>query len=184
MHAFPLTLSLSNSSALEAPDHDHLLPTVYATSHPVCLCYFSPCLSMLLLTLSVYATSHPVCLCYFSPCLGFGINSRVGLHYLWIGIQPQDLRLPNEYTLGHCGLSAATRHKLAFTSRHYSLLIATWHGSTLLNPYPFFLERIVDEMPYECLHMPTISAFLSQTNRAYSTLTRQLKAVIIEVSIL
>ena len=30
--------------------------------------------------------------------------------------------------------------------------------------------------------MPTISAFLSQANRAYSTLTGQLKAVIIEVS--
>ena len=30
--------------------------------------------------------------------------------------------------------------------------------------------------------MPTISAFLSQANGAYSTLTRQLEAVIIEVS--
>ena len=27
----------------------------------------------------------------------------------------RDLGLPNEYTLGHCGLSAASRHKLAFT---------------------------------------------------------------------
>ena len=36
-------------------------------------------------------------------------------------------------------------------------------------------------MPNECLHMPTFSALLSQANRAYSTLTRQLKAVIIEV---
>ena len=32
--------------------------------------------------------------------------------------------------------------------------------------------------------MPTISAFLSQANRAYSTLARQLEAVIIEVSTL
>ena len=30
--------------------------------------------------------------------------------------------------------------------------------------------------------MPTVSAFLSQANRAYSTLTRQLEAVIIEAS--
>ena len=33
---------------------------------------------------------------------------------------------PYEYTLGHCGLSAASRYKLASTSRHYSLLTATW----------------------------------------------------------
>ena len=37
--------------------------------------------------------------------------------------------------------------------------------------------------PYECLHMPKILAFLSQLNRAYSTLTKQLKAVSIEVCI-
>ena len=42
-----------------------------------------------------------------------------------LGIQSQDLGLPNEYSLGHCGLSAASRHKLAFTSRHYALLTAT-----------------------------------------------------------
>ena len=41
----------------------------------------------------------------------------------------------NEYTLGHCGLSAASRHKLAFTSRHYSLLTATWHDSTPVNSF-------------------------------------------------
>ena len=28
-------------------------------------------------------------------------------------------------SLGLCGLSAASRHKLAFTSRHYALLTAT-----------------------------------------------------------
>ena len=42
-----------------------------------------------------------------------------------LGIRSQHLGLPNEYSLGHCGLSAASRHKLAFTSRHYALLTAT-----------------------------------------------------------
>ena len=41
-----------------------------------------------------------------------------------LGIRSQDLGLPNEYSLGHCGLSAASRHKLAFTSRHFTLLTA------------------------------------------------------------
>ena len=31
----------------------------------------------------------------------------------------RDLGLSNKYTLGHCGLSAASRHKLASTSRYY-----------------------------------------------------------------
>ena len=42
-----------------------------------------------------------------------------------LGIRPRDLGLPNEYTLGHCGFSAASRHELASTSRHYSLLTAS-----------------------------------------------------------
>ena len=42
-----------------------------------------------------------------------------------LGIRPRDLGLPNEYTLGHCGFSAASRHELASTSRQYSLLTAT-----------------------------------------------------------
>ena len=42
-----------------------------------------------------------------------------------LGIRPQDLGLLNKYSLGHCGLSAASRRKLAFTSRHYALLTAT-----------------------------------------------------------
>ena len=42
-----------------------------------------------------------------------------------LGIRSQDLGLPNEFSLGHCSLSAASRHKLAFTSRHYALLTAT-----------------------------------------------------------
>ena len=42
-----------------------------------------------------------------------------------VAIWLRDLGLPSEYTLGHCCLFAASRHKLAFTSRHYSLLTAT-----------------------------------------------------------
>ena len=42
-----------------------------------------------------------------------------------LGIRSQDLGLPDEYSLGHCGLSAACRHKLAFTRRLYALLTAT-----------------------------------------------------------
>ena len=42
-----------------------------------------------------------------------------------LGIRPRDLGLPKEYTLGHCGFSAASRHELASTSRQYSLLTAT-----------------------------------------------------------
>ena len=42
-----------------------------------------------------------------------------------LGIRSQDLGLPNEYSLGHCGLSGASRHKLAFTSRHMHYLAAT-----------------------------------------------------------
>ena len=52
-----------------------------------------------------------------------------------LGIRPRDLGLPKEFTLGHCGLSAASRHKLAFTSKQNSLLTATWHDSTLLNSF-------------------------------------------------
>ena len=42
-----------------------------------------------------------------------------------LGIRSQDLGLPDEYSLGHCGLSSASTHKLAFTSRHYALFTAT-----------------------------------------------------------
>ena len=34
-----------------------------------------------------------------------------------LGIRSQDLGLPKEYSLAHCGLSAACRRKLAFTRR-------------------------------------------------------------------
>ena len=51
--------------------------------------------------------------------------------------------LLNKYSLGHCGLSAASRHKFAFTSRHYALLTAAyWHYSTLLNSFFVFLKKI------------------------------------------
>ena len=42
-----------------------------------------------------------------------------------LGIRSQDLGLPDEYSLAHCGLSAACRRKLAFTRRLYALLTAT-----------------------------------------------------------
>ena len=42
-----------------------------------------------------------------------------------LGIRLQDLGLLNKHSFGHCGLSAASRRKLAFTSRHYTLLTAT-----------------------------------------------------------
>ena len=42
------------------------------------------------------------------------------------------LDLPNEYTLGHCGLSTASRHKLASTSTTHSYM--TRQHSTKLLP--------------------------------------------------
>ena len=42
-----------------------------------------------------------------------------------LGIRSQDLALADEYSLGHCGLSATSGRKLAFTSKHYTLLTAT-----------------------------------------------------------
>ena len=38
-----------------------------------------------------------------------------------LDIRPPALGLPNEHTIGHCGLFSASRHKVAPTSRHYSL---------------------------------------------------------------
>jgi len=52
-----------------------------------------------------------------------------------LGIRLKDLGLPSEYSLGHYDLSPASRHKHASTSRHYSLLTATSHDSTLLNSF-------------------------------------------------
>ena len=48
-----------------------------------------------------------------------------------LGIWPWDLSLPNECTLGHCELPAASRHKLAFTSQHHSLY-SQLHDTTAL----------------------------------------------------
>ena len=53
-------------------------------------------------------------------------------------IRPRDLGLLNKYSLGHRGLSAASRHKLAFTSRHYALLNSFFFYFYLKN---FFLSR-------------------------------------------
>ena len=55
------------------------------------------------------------------------LGTRLGHDHLStrLGTRSQDLGLPIEYSLGHCGLSTASRHKLAFTSRHYALLTAT-----------------------------------------------------------
>ena len=39
----------------------------------------------------------------------------------WLGIRSRDLGLLNKYSLGHSGLSAASRHKVAFTRSHYAL---------------------------------------------------------------
>ena len=47
-----------------------------------------------------------------------------------------------EYTLGHCGLSAASRHKFASTSRHYSLLTPR-HDRTLLNSFLCFFFKSI-----------------------------------------
>ena len=38
-----------------------------------------------------------------------------------LGIWPRDLGLLNKYGLGHCDISAASRHKVVFTRRHYAL---------------------------------------------------------------
>ena len=54
-----------------------------------------------------------------------------------VGMRLWDVALPNEYSLGHYDLSAASRHKLVSTSRYYSPFtashmtalysFATWH---------------------------------------------------------
>ena len=55
-----------------------------------------------------------------------------------LGIRSQDLALPNEYSLGHRGLSAASGRKLAFTRRHHTLLTAT--DTTALYKIPFLFS--------------------------------------------
>ena len=72
----------------------------------------------------------------------FGYCSVVPMIYCIFKLKPspaleapghshQLIRLVNKYSLGHCGLSAASRHK------PYS----NWHYSTLLNSFFFFLEH-------------------------------------------
>ena len=55
-----------------------------------------------------------------------------------LGIRPRDLGLLNKYSLSHCGLFAASRHKLAFTRRHYALLTGT-DTTALFNSFLFFV---------------------------------------------
>ena len=52
-----------------------------------------------------------------------------------LGIRPRDLGLLNKYSPVHCGLFAASRHNLAFTSRHYALYsqqLTLQHSTKLL----------------------------------------------------
>ena len=42
-----------------------------------------------------------------------------------LGKQSKDLGLLNEYSVGYCGLTAASRHELVFISRNYALLTAS-----------------------------------------------------------
>ena len=63
--------------------------------------------------------------CYFKLLSVTMISAPGHSHQLRLSIRLRDLSLPNEYRLVHCGLSAASKHKLASTSRHYSLLTAT-----------------------------------------------------------
>ena len=47
-----------------------------------------------------------------------------------LGIRSQDLGLPNEYSLGHCGLSAASSSQAGTT--YYSQLLTLQHSTKLL----------------------------------------------------
>ena len=62
----------------------------------------------------------------------------VTVTYTRLGIRSQDLGLPDEYSLAHRGFSAASRRKLAFTSKHYTLLTATDTTCILQNSFFFF----------------------------------------------
>ena len=76
---------------------------------------------------------HHSCLhqCSTDNKLGILVEAQPSTQSIWpwsptrLGIRPQYLGLHNKYNLGHYGISAASRHKLAFTSRHYSLFTAT-----------------------------------------------------------
>ena len=72
-----------------------------------------------------------VCADLLSTREGSPSKGGVHLHPLYPPLDPPlDHRktwayIPDEYGLGHCGFSAASRHKRAFTRRHYALLTAT-----------------------------------------------------------
>ena len=59
-----------------------------------------------------------------------------------LGMRPRDLGLLNKYSLGHCGLCAASRRKLAFQASvtHYSQQLTLQHSTKLLFVF-FFLSR-------------------------------------------
>ena len=64
-----------------------------------------------------------------------------------LGIQSQDLALPNEYSIGHRGISAASGRKLAFTTRHYRLFFLMnmrgWdQGKTMLQAKSIYLTGV------------------------------------------
>ena len=58
-----------------------------------------------------------------------------------LGIQSQDLGLPDEYSLGHCDLSATCRHKFASQGgiTHYSQQLTLQHSTKLLFYFLFLL---------------------------------------------
>ena len=58
-----------------------------------------------------------------------------------LDIRPPALSLPNEHTIGHCGLFSASRHRVAPTSRHYSL--ATHRYNWLGSPCHHCLDYII-----------------------------------------
>ena len=83
-----------------------------------------------LLTCLVYSNASPMVNCVLVKAQ-HRTCSTWRLSPTSLGIRLQDLDLPNKYTPGHWDLSVASRHKLASTSRQYSLLTAMSHDSTL-----------------------------------------------------
>ena len=101
------------------------------------------------------------------PLLKYLVKAQPSTPSTWplsptrLGIPPQDLGLPNEYTLGHCGSSVASRHKLASTSRHYSVL-TTHSYMTRQHSTKLLCKKNVDlslssnfQPPHEGLHQAT-----------------------------
>ena len=67
-----------------------------------------------------------------------------------LGIRSQDLALPDEYSLGHHGLSAASGRKLAFARKHYTLLTATDTTALYKTSFLFFFlsqSKVIFKVP-------------------------------------